>query len=51
MGKNGYVYILSNTHGTVYYTGVTSDLESRAYQHENGLMEGGLGNTIVFDLL
>ncbi|WP_229838558.1 GIY-YIG nuclease family protein [Roseivirga thermotolerans] len=40
MGKNGYVYILSNTHRTVFYTGVTSDLESRAYQHENGLMKG-----------
>ncbi|KYG75803.1 GIY-YIG nuclease family protein [Roseivirga spongicola] len=40
MGKNGYVYIVSNTHRTMFYIGVTSDLESRAYQHENGLMKG-----------
>jgi len=40
MGKNGYVYIVSNTHRTVFYIGVTSDLERRAYQHESGLMKG-----------
>jgi putative endonuclease len=36
--KTGYIYILSNKHRTVFYTGVTSNLRSRIYQHkfENG---------------
>ena len=32
-----YVYILSNKHCTVLYTGVTSDLLGRVYQHKNHL--------------
>ena len=32
-----YVYILSNKHCTVLYTGVTSDLLGRIYQHKNHL--------------
>jgi len=36
--KGGYVYILSNRNKTVFYTGVTSDIRQRIYQHryENG---------------
>lgn len=34
MGKGGCVYILTNAHHTVYYTGVTSDLHSRIIQHK-----------------
>lgn len=34
--KNGYVYILTNKYHTVFYIGVTSDLESRIYDHKNG---------------
>jgi len=32
--KTGYIYILSNKHRTVFYTGVTSDLMQRIYQHK-----------------
>jgi len=38
--KNYFVYIVSNKSRTVLYTGVTSNLEQRLYQHENKLIEG-----------
>jgi putative endonuclease len=33
MAKRGFVYILTNAHHTVLYTGVTSNLLQRIYQH------------------
>ena len=36
MTKVGYVYIISNKNRTVLYTGVTSHLQSRIYQHKQG---------------
>jgi putative endonuclease len=36
MPKPGYIYILSNKHHTVFYTGVTSDLLTRIDQHREG---------------
>ncbi|MEQ9309338.1 MAG: GIY-YIG nuclease family protein [Balneolaceae bacterium] len=33
--KSGYVYILANKHRTVFYTGVTSNLLQRIYQHKH----------------
>ena len=34
MIKGGAVYIMTNQHHTVFYTGVTSDLNSRVFQHK-----------------
>jgi len=38
--KNFFVYILSNENNTVLYTGVTSDLKRRVYQHKEKLVAG-----------
>ena len=35
MSKNAYVYFMSNTHNSVVYVGVTSDLERRVWEHKN----------------
>lgn len=31
-----YVYILTNKHRTVYYTGITNNLERRVAEHQSG---------------
>ena len=40
MNKNFYIYILTNKGNTVLYTGVTSDLIKRVYEHKQKLIEG-----------
>jgi putative endonuclease len=38
--KQPAVYIVTNTHHTVIYTGVTSNLAKRAYEHKHSLVDG-----------
>ena len=39
-GKRYYVYILCNKRNGTLYTGITSDLIKRIWQHKNGAFEG-----------
>ena len=36
MSRQYYVYIMTNKHNTVQYTGVTNDLKRRVYEHRSG---------------
>jgi putative endonuclease len=36
MGKEYFVYIMTNKYNTVLYTGVTNDLARRVWQHKEG---------------
>jgi putative endonuclease len=40
MPKPGYVYMITNPSDTVIYTGVTSDLKKRVYEHREKLVDG-----------
>ncbi|HLB60189.1 MAG TPA: GIY-YIG nuclease family protein [Patescibacteria group bacterium] len=40
MSKQGYTYILTNKRNTVLYTGVTSDLIQRIWQHKQKIISG-----------
>jgi putative endonuclease len=40
MTKQFYIYIMTNQNNTVLYTGVTSDLKRRAYEHREKLIRG-----------
>jgi putative endonuclease len=36
VNKQYYVYMMTNKHNTVLYTGMTNDLRRRAYEHRTG---------------
>ncbi len=38
--KVGYVYLMTNRMDTVIYTGVTSDLQKRVYEHKEKMVDG-----------
>ncbi|MBI3788707.1 MAG: GIY-YIG nuclease family protein [Ignavibacteriales bacterium] len=40
MQKHFYVYILTNEHNKVLYTGVTNDLKGRIHQHKEKTVKG-----------
>ena len=40
MSKEYYIYLLTNKHNNVLYTGVTNDLVRRIYEHKNKLQKG-----------
>ena len=40
MGKQYYVYILTNKNNRVLYTGVTNDLKKRVYEHKEKFVNG-----------
>ncbi len=40
MDRQYCIYILTNRHNTILYTGVTNDLKRRAYEHQMKLVKG-----------
>ncbi|MEM9926148.1 MAG: GIY-YIG nuclease family protein [Rivularia sp. (in: cyanobacteria)] len=40
MSKQYYIYIITNQHNTVLYTGVTNDLIRRIYEHKEKIIAG-----------
>ena len=40
MDKPAYIYILTNKNNTTLYTGVTSNLKKRIWEHKNNFVEG-----------
>ena len=46
-----YVYILTNTHKTVLYTGVTNNLIRRVYEHKNHLDKGSFTTRYNIEIL
>ncbi|UCH46319.1 MAG: GIY-YIG nuclease family protein [Nitrospiraceae bacterium] len=49
--KNYYVYILSSKRNGTLYTGMTSDLIKRIYEHKNGLADGFTRKYTVHNLV
>jgi putative endonuclease len=40
MDRQYYVYIMTNKHNNVLYTGITNDLKRRVYEHKEKLLNG-----------
>ncbi|GAH06377.1 unnamed protein product, partial [marine sediment metagenome] len=51
MDKQYFVYILTNKHNTVLYTGVTNELKRRVYEHREKLVSGFTKNYNVYKLV
>jgi len=51
MTKQSYIYIMTNYNETVIYTGVTSNLPKRVFEHKNKLLEGFTKNYNVTKLV
>jgi len=51
MSKQYYVYIMTNKRNTVLYTGVTSDLRRRVYEHREKLGDGFTGKYNITKLV
>jgi putative endonuclease len=49
--KKGYVYILTNITNRVLYTGVTSDLTKRVFEHRNKMVDGFTKKYNVYKLI
>ncbi|MFO8052929.1 MAG: GIY-YIG nuclease family protein [Candidatus Omnitrophota bacterium] len=54
--RSAYTYILTNKRNTVLYTGVTSDLVKRVYEHKQKLVEGftkkyNIDKLVYYDML
>ena len=44
MERGGYVYIMTNKYNTVLYTGVTSDIAARIWEHKNNEYPGSFSS-------
>jgi len=51
MDKQYYVYIMTNKHNTVLYTGITSDLKRRVYEHKEKMVDGFTGKYNITKLV
>jgi putative endonuclease len=40
INKQGFIYILTNEFNTVFYTGVSSNLVKRVWEHKNNAVDG-----------
>jgi putative endonuclease len=56
MQKHGTVYILTNKYHTILYVGVTSELQSRVWQHKTKAIKGftqkyNLDKLVYFEII
>ena len=40
MGRQYYIYIMTNQNNTTIYTGITNNLKRRVFEHKNKLVKG-----------